>query len=327
MKYQIEPLAHDAKDDQEWNESYYFVFYDNKQHIGGMSRLGFKPNKNEGTVFLILFIPDGTAAFHTCIEKVVDELRKTKSIIGSMEHKRLSTGNFSYQFNDKMIFAQEPESLPKTMQNPKLIKKIANVKIDLSFKPIHEVYEYSENMTDESRQIGKKSGDKHWEQIGQVNGDITIDEISYKIENVIGQRDHTHGVRDWTGVGNWLYYVVWFNQDLCINPAAIITDDGRISSGGFLFEKGENIPLKSIRVLKQDFRPNNFPISSELEIIDAMNRVHILKGKTGPLVPMPFLDNQGNLSILTQAFGEFELNGKVGGYGSYETLRKIDRNR
>ena len=70
--------------------------------------------------------------------------------------------------------------------------------------------------------------------------------INLKIENVLSQRDHTYGVRDWTGVGDWFYYVVWFNKDLAINPAAIITDDGQQSTGGFLFKKGKNIPIKHI---------------------------------------------------------------------------------
>lgn len=323
MKTRLEPLSHNANASQEWNESYYFVFYDKKQQIGGMSRVGFKPNKQEGTVFLILFLPDGTAALHSLTEKITDTQRKTKTTIGSMVQERLDNDSFSYRFNEKMIITQNPESLPQTKQHPELIKTVVNAKMDLSFQPINEVYEYSENMTLESRELGKKSGDKHWEQIGKVNGQLTVGELNLKLTNIIGQRDHTHGVRDWTGIGNWLYYVIWFNDNLCINPAAIVADDGRVSSGGFLFENGKNIPLKTIKVLSQSFRPNNFPINSELEIIDAMDRIHILKGKTGPLVPMPFVDNQGKLSILTQAFGEFELNGKTGGYGSYETLRRI----
>ncbi|MEM2128775.1 MAG: hypothetical protein QXN86_03855, partial [Candidatus Methanomethylicaceae archaeon] len=51
------------------NESYYFVFYDQKQKIGGMTRLGFKPNKEEGMTFLFLFLPDGTVAGYQALEK------------------------------------------------------------------------------------------------------------------------------------------------------------------------------------------------------------------------------------------------------------------
>lgn len=46
------------------------------------------------------------------------------------------------------------------------------------------------------------------EQIALLNGEVKVGEKFYKLEDVIGERDHTHGVRDWTGIGDWLYYVV-----------------------------------------------------------------------------------------------------------------------
>jgi hypothetical protein len=142
----------------------------------------------------------------------------------------------------------------------------------------------------------------------------------------MAQRDHTYGVRDWTGIGDWFYYVVWFNESLAINPAAIITDDGRISTGGFLFKDGKNIPLKTLRVVEQTFEKDGiFPISSELEIVDALGDRHNLKAKVGTIIPVNFQDREGNLSTLVQSFGTFELDGITGGYGTFETLRKIKK--
>lgn len=318
----MEPLFHTAKADKEWNESYYFVFYDKKQNIGGMSRLGFKPNKQEGTDFFILFLPNGSAAIYNFSEKVLDENRKRLSV-GGMRYKRLPNGTWRYVFNGKMVVTKKPEDLPKVGQNRELISKIADVKFDLALIPVHESYEYSSNMTKESLELGKKSGDEHWEQIGKVNGWIKTDEVTYQIQDIIGQRDHTHGLRDWTGVGNWLYFVVWFNENLCINPAAIIAEDGHVSSGGFIYQFGRNIPIKTIRVLEQVFDDNNLPISCKIEILDKTGANHILEAKTGAMVPLSFTDGAGKLSILVQSFGEFVFDGKVGGYGSFENLRKI----
>ncbi|GAH92799.1 unnamed protein product, partial [marine sediment metagenome] len=36
------------------------MFYDKEINLGGMSRIGFKPNKPEGMTFLFLFLPDGS---------------------------------------------------------------------------------------------------------------------------------------------------------------------------------------------------------------------------------------------------------------------------
>ncbi|MCX6656287.1 MAG: hypothetical protein NTY03_14370, partial [Candidatus Bathyarchaeota archaeon] len=164
-----------------------------------------------------------------------------------------------------------------------------------------------------------------WEQMAKINGEIRVGEQVFVLRDVIGERDHTHGVRDWTGIGNWLYYVVWFNENLAINPAAIVLDDSRISVGGFLWKDGVNTPIIGLRILDQKFKDEIFPLSSVLELTDSNGVRHILKGKTGPVVPLPFVDEHGKVSVLAQSFGEFELDGVTGGYGTYETLRVSKR--
>ncbi len=306
----------------EWNESYYFAFFNKDYNIGGVSRIGFKPNKQEGMTFFFLFLPDGSAGGYHQEIKIKDYTKNLQ--IKGMKHLSFPDGKWNYEFSGNIIIVQNSETLPKVRENPKLISEIKSVEIYLDFEPINEVYEYSKYMTPESLEIGKKAGDKHWEQIGNIKGEITIGDRKYSISNTMGQRDHTYGVRDWIGVGNWLYYVVWFNENLAVNPAAIITDDGRLSTGGFLFRNGENIPLKKIKILNQQFREDGvFPVSSKLELMDNSNQKYILKAFVGPIIPMPFTDNEGKQSILVQSLGSFELDDVKGGYGTYETLRKI----
>ena len=327
----MEPITHKCdSDDSEWNESYYLAFFNKEHNIGGVSRIGFKPNKKEGMTFFFLFLPDGTAAIYHQEEQIDDYLKLPP--VGGMVHDCQPDGNWKYEFQGKMVFLNNPEDLPKISEQSKLSllfkvirKKLykKQVKMSLSFTPINDVYEYSEFMTPESLELGKKAGDKHWEQIAIVSGEIQVGNKNYIIKNTIGQRDHTYGIRDWTGVGNWLYYVIWFNENLAINPAAIIADDGRLSTGGFLFKDGKNIPLKTVRIVDQRFREDGLPISSELEIVDYSGEKHILKARVGPIIPVPFEDKDGSKAILVQSFGSFELDGISGGYGTFETLSKV----
>ncbi len=329
----MEPITHKCDSDHpEWNESYYLAFFNKEQNIGGVSRIGFKPNKREGMTFFFLFLPDGTAAIYHKEEEINDYLNFPP--VGGMIHNCQSDGKWNYEFEGKMVFLHNPEDLPKISEQSKLSllfkvirKKLykKQVKMRLTFTPINDVYEYSEFMTPESLELGKKAGDEHWEQIAIISGEIKIGNKTYLIENTIGQRDHTYGIRDWTGVGDWLYYVIWFNKNLAINPAAIIADDGRLSIGGFLFKDGKNIPLKTVRIIDQQFREDDvLPISSELEIVDFSGVKHILKAKVGPIIPVPFEDKEGNKSILVQSFGSFELDGISNGYGTFETLRRVN---
>lgn len=321
----MEPLTHleQCTSHLEWNESYYFVFYDKKQNLGGMSRLGFKPNKHEGMAFFFLFLPNGSVAVYDLVQNIDGYVNPFQ--VGEVSHKYEKKSKWNYTFHGNMVVLDNPEDLPKVGKNPTLYENFVKVRLDLNFSGINRVYEYSENMTAESREIGKKAGDKHWEQIAHISGNITFGNLKFTIKKTLGQRDHTYGVRDWTGVGNWLYYVVWFHKDLGINPAVLITDDGRISTGGFLYKKGKNIPLKSIKITDQQFRKDGiFPVSSELEIVDTLGDLHHLKASVGPIIPVPFLDSKGNQSILIQSFGKFELDGIKGGFGMFETLRKVN---
>jgi hypothetical protein len=318
----MEPLTHrPSSHDPNWNESFYFIFYDRSNDMGGMSRVGFKPNKKEGMTFFFMFLPDGSvAAFHANDDGsgYPDNLR-----VENLEHKCVNEDLWHYTFEGPMLVFRNPEDFLRVKENPEVISDLVGGKIDLQYVPINEPYEYSEHMTPESLEIGKKSGDMHWEQIGRVSGTVKIGEHEYQVDSCIGQRDHTHGIRDWTGVGNWFYFVIWFDENLAINPAAILLKDGRISTGGFMYKKGENIPLREIHVTEHSYREDGvFPVATELRIVDANGEEHTLKARPGDIVPVPFREEDGAVSILIQSFGEFELDGRSGGYGSYEVLRK-----
>ncbi len=319
----MEPLTHNPSSSSEnWNESYYFIFYDKKNNIGGMSRVGFKPNKPEGMTFFFLFLPDGTVAAYNMTDNGDHYPNSIK--VGGVEHHYLEEGVWRYTFNGPLVVVNNPEDLPNARVNPSLIKDLLEAKIELEFKGINDTYEYSEFMTPESRELGKKSGDKHWEQIAKVTGTIKLEDNEYIIESAMAQRDHTHGIRDWTGIGNWFYFVVWFNEALAINPAAIVMDDGRLGSGGFLFKDGRNIPLMEITLKEHRFEKGKpYPVVTILELVDAEGNTHILEGTPGPIIPIPFNDAEGRESVLIQSFGEFTLDSIKGGYGSYETLRRI----
>ena len=318
----MEDIIHPKQmtDHPEWNESYYLAFYDKEQQIGGVSRLGYKPNKEEGMTFFFLFLPDGSVGGYFQEQKLKDFNNSLK--VSGITHKWMPDGTWKYLFKGNMILVDNPNDLPAVREDPSLISSVKKTEMQLEFNPINDVYEYSEYMTEDSLELGKKAGDKHWEQIANISGTLTIGEKKYTFNDIIGQRDHTYGVRDWTGVGNWLYYVIWFDKNLALNPAAIVAEDGRLSTGGFIFKDGQNIPLKTINILEQNFDKNGMPIDSKLKLEDYNGQQYLLKAETGPIIPIPFEDKEGHQSVLVQSFGKFKLDDIQGGYGTFETLRK-----
>jgi hypothetical protein len=198
----MEPIIHpnELTDHPEWNESYYLAFYDRKKEIGAVSRLGYKPNKKEAMTFFFLFLP-GESGGGYFQEKKMKEFNNSLKV-GGMTHEWNSNGSWDYKFKGNVILVNNSEDLPKVRQNQKLISAAKEAELEINFDPISEVYEYSKHMTKDSLQLGKKAGDKHWEQIAKINGSLTLGDNVYEFNDIMGQRDHTYGVRDWTGVGN-----------------------------------------------------------------------------------------------------------------------------
>ena len=314
----MEKITHKPGSHREWNESYYYCFSDKKIH--GLTRLGFKPNKEEATMFFLLFLPDESVAGYQVTEKIGQEWGQTGLNAGGMSFESREDGSWRFSFKGVMPRVLKPTDFPKAVRDPSLIAGVLPVSMDMVFTPIHDEYEYSEHMTPESLEIGKKAGDLHWEQVGLSNGAITVGKDVYAINRSMSQRDHTYGVRDWTGVGDWFYNVVWFDENLCVNPAAIIMEDGRVSWGGFILKDGKNHPIKEMKIREQTFIDDLIPVSLVVDLTTEEGKTYTLRGVTRDVVPIPFI--KGNeMSILAQSFGEYSLDDITGGYGTFETLR------
>ena len=131
----MEELIHKPNTNHlEWNESYYFVFQNLDHNIRGMCRMGFKPNKQEGSLFFLLFLPDNKIAGYIKKENIQNYSKNLK--IGGMTFDPRKEGVWVYDFYDNMMLLDKPELFPKAQENPELISSIINVKLNLIFKPI-----------------------------------------------------------------------------------------------------------------------------------------------------------------------------------------------
>ena len=127
----MEPLTHKPTTDTEWNESYYFIFYDKEKKIGGMSRIGFKPNKRDGMTFFFLFLPDGSvAAYHANDD--ASNYPKTFQV-GNVRHNCLEDGKWHYTFEGPILIFDDPKNFAKVRENPEVITDLVGAKIDLNY--------------------------------------------------------------------------------------------------------------------------------------------------------------------------------------------------
>lgn len=104
-------------------------------------------------------VPDGSVAGFQAAEHVKNYPSSLEA--AGMVHERLLDGNWRYRFTGRMFTVRDPFDFAKIRQQPALITGTPNVTFNLSFQPINPTYEYAMNMTPESLELGKKSGDEH----------------------------------------------------------------------------------------------------------------------------------------------------------------------
>ncbi len=86
------------KKHEEWNESYYFNFHDQKNDLTGFMRIGNKVNKNEKSMFFYLMSPKLTAGIK--LETPCDD--KPLNIAG-LEYQELESGIWKLKYNGSIF--------------------------------------------------------------------------------------------------------------------------------------------------------------------------------------------------------------------------------
>ena len=214
--------AHQPGDDPLWNESWYWDFADPEQGIGGWIRLGLVPNQNLAWINALVCGPDiATVAlldFHAPLPENPNDLRgegieMRHGATVPLQTYRVSVAGAarSYDYPAGLLHEQDGEP--------------AHLEMDLTWSTSGIPYAY---------RIATR-----YEIPCTVTGTVTVDGKPYALTAVPGQRDHSHGVRDW-----WSMDWVW---------SALHLDDGTHLHGVDLRIPG--MPAVSVGYIQPPGRP------------------------------------------------------------------------
>lgn len=78
-----------------------------------------------------------------------------------------------------------------------------NIKMDLTWKPLNEKFDYSACVTGRNAKISADVASEHYEQFGSIVDTIVIDGKNLDISG-LGERDLSRGVRNWGAPKRWL---------------------------------------------------------------------------------------------------------------------------
>ena len=179
--------AHTPGEEPLWSESWYWDFADAKQGVGGWIRLGLVPNQNLAWINALICGPDlPTVAlldFHAPLPPDPNdihndgiEFRHAATI--PLQQYRVAVSGTAQLYDDPSALLRGEPGRP------------ADLAMDLVWNTTGTPYAY---------RIATR-----YEIPCTISGTVTADGHSYEFTAVPGQRDHSHGVRDWWSM-DWVW--------------------------------------------------------------------------------------------------------------------------
>jgi pyruvate,water dikinase len=298
-------IIHEFGDHIDWNESYYFNFYDQRNAICGFMRIGLKPNRNEKSMFCFFMMPDGEVIGGREQESFRNaELR----VRGLRYEKVVPERTWRLLFTGTMLKSSGRESVA------------SEVFFNLEFEGMNKIFDYRESVPPEKVQMSRVAAAEHMEQFGRITGKLVIDGREYAIEG-LGERDHSWGVRDWIAPTMWVWLTAQFGEDCAFNLTKLLVNEGEVDAG-FIHIDGENKAIVRAEI-QTDFEPDGAPRFLKLVLHDKGGEEHLISGSVIMGTRLPFAGPDGrSLAVMHETLSRYEYRGMTG-YGIAEYLTRM----
>ncbi len=273
--------SHQPGDEPLWNESWYWDFADPEQGIGGWIRLGLIPNQDLAWINALVCGPGiATVAcvdFHAPLPRDPNDLsgagiEMSHGATVPLQSYQVRVSGPARSFEDPAGLLHDESGQP------------ARLAMDLTWDTSGTPYAY---------RIATR-----YEIPCTVTGTVTVDDKTYTLNAVAGQRDHSYGVRDW-----WSMDWVW---------SALHLDDGTHLHGVDLRLPG--MPPVSVGYIQPPGEPVIETTSVDAEVAMAGNGLPLtttLTMQPGPIIatvdvrghaPVRLVSPDGRVSFFPRAW-------------------------
>jgi hypothetical protein len=298
----VDEGAHEPGDEPLWNESWYWDFADPEQGIGGWIRLGLVPNQNVAWINALVCGPDMPTIALLDFEAPLPEdpavvtgdgvqLRHGATI--PLQSYRVDVGGAAQAYDDPSALLSDEEGRP------------AQLAMDLTWTTTGTPYAY---------RIATR-----YEIPCTVTGTITVDGRTYQIEAVAGQRDHSHGVRDWWSM-DWVWSALHLDDGTHLHGVDIRIPGLDPVSVGYIQRDGEPVVETTAVTADATFADNGLPTQTRIVYepgpVDTTIRV---RGQA----PVRLVGPDGRVSQFPRAWVEVETADGRHGVGWAEWNRNL----
>lgn len=208
---------HSPTENPFWQESWYFNFSDPKSGVWGLSRIGYRPSKGVADGLLLAVIDGKPEVLYAPVGRSLDSAKV------EMDSPRLvRTNALEYRCEE-------------ALSRWRITAKTSRLDFDVTFAAETPAHLFPAM---DAKQASAASD--HYEQSGRVTGKLRIGGIERTLDGR-GQRDHSWGPRDWSGVGDWIWLSGQFESGWCMNWWSVGEGEGATITG-FVGYQDRTIP-------------------------------------------------------------------------------------
>ena len=288
--------AHTPGDEPLWNESWYWDWADSAQGIGGWIRLGLIPNQRVAWINALVCGPGiPTVAlldFHAPLSPDPNVVRS-----GDVELRHHAS-------DPLRVYRVEVDGPAQSFDDPAGLLhsesgRPVRLAIDLTWTTAGIPYAY---------RVATR-----YEIPCTVSGSVTVDGTTYEFDAVPGQRDHSHGVRDWWGM-DWVWSALHLDDGTHLHGVDLRIPDLPPVSVGYIQRDGAVVETSSVTA-EAALAPNGLPAATTLTMEPGPIRLTIdVQGHA----PVRLVAPDGRVSFFPRAWATVETEDGRSGVGWLE---------
>ncbi|MCV7215143.1 phosphotransferase [Mycobacterium crocinum] len=294
--------AHQPGDEPLWNESWYWDFADPAQGVGGWLRLGLVPNQNVAWINALVCGPDMPTVALVDFEAPLpadpavaraDGAELRHGAITPLQTYRVEARGTAQEYNDPSALLRGEPGRP------------VELAIDLTWTTAGTPYAYRITT--------------RYEIPCTVTGTVSIDGRVHQLEAVPGQRDHSHGVRDWWSM-DWVWSALHLDDGTHLHGVDLRIPGMDPISVGYIQRAGEPVTETTTVTAEATFSDNGLPLTTTIDYLPGPVQTTVdVRGHA----PVRLVAPEGQVSFFPRAWVTVETADGRTGSGWVEWNRNL----
>jgi hypothetical protein len=306
---------HPPGPESNFQESKYFNFYDRHRQVGGLIRLANRVNEGYAEVSLCLYLPRTDVLFNFHRPKISSNDR--------LEAAGMRFDVLEPLVRHRSVYEGQAVCLtdPTQMEDPGRAFR-ENPRKDVSLDLVHEAVGpvYAIDLDRPGKDLEHKFANVHYEQHMQVQGTLTVDNETMKIDG-LGVRDHSWGPRYWQAPRYYRGLTCNVSRDFGFMATEFVHHDGTRTEGGVVVRGSQLEHVMRVHIIT-DFAPNGlyhrgFLLTMRLESGQDL----FVQGVVKSFIPLRNR-REDRITYIGEGLTEYRL-GEAVGYGLSEYLDQM----